>query len=33
MGEWGEDEDIKLKDAVLTLGSNNWAVIAALVPG
>jgi hypothetical protein len=31
-GKWAEDEDIKLKDAVLMHdGSKNWAAIAALV--
>jgi hypothetical protein len=30
--KWEEDEDIKLKDAVQKLGSNNWVAIAALVP-
>jgi hypothetical protein len=33
MGKWVEDEDIKLKDAVLTHGGKNWGKIAALVPG
>jgi hypothetical protein len=32
-GEWSEDEDIKLKDAVQTHGGKNWCAIAALVPG
>jgi myb proto-oncogene protein len=32
-GKWIEDEDIKLKDAVLTHGENDWGAIAALVPG
>jgi hypothetical protein len=32
-GKWTEDEDSKLKDAVHTHGGNNWAAIAALVPG
>jgi hypothetical protein len=32
-GTWTEDEDSKLKDAVLTHGSKNWKTIAALVPG
>jgi hypothetical protein len=32
-GTWAEEEDIKLKDAVLTHGGNNWGAIAALVPG
>jgi antitoxin (DNA-binding transcriptional repressor) of toxin-antitoxin stability system len=32
-GKWGEDEDIKLKDAAETHGRKNWSAIAALVPG
>jgi hypothetical protein len=32
-GKWTEDEDSKLKDAVQMHGGNNWAAIAALVPG
>jgi hypothetical protein len=32
-GKWAEDEDIKLKDVVQTLGEKNWGAIAALVPG
>jgi myb proto-oncogene protein len=32
-GKWTADEDIKLKDAKLTHGGKDWAVIAALVPG
>jgi hypothetical protein len=32
-GKWGEDEDIKLKDAVETHGGKHWAAIATLVPG
>jgi hypothetical protein len=32
-GQWAEDEDIKLKNAVQTHGGNNWSAIAALVPG
>jgi myb proto-oncogene protein len=32
-GKWEEDEDSKLKDAIQTQGDNDWAVIAALVPG
>jgi hypothetical protein len=32
-GTWGEDEDLKLKDAVKTHGGQDWASIAALVPG
>jgi hypothetical protein len=32
-GEWTADEVIKLKDAVQTHGSRNWAAIAALIPG
>jgi hypothetical protein len=31
--KWAEDEDIKLKDAVQKLGSNNWVAIAAMVLG
>ena len=36
-GKWGEDEEIKLKDAVQTMavqthGGKNWDAIAALVP-
>jgi hypothetical protein len=31
-GIWAEDEDKKLKDAVLTHGGKDWAAIAALVP-
>jgi hypothetical protein len=30
-GKWTADEEIKLKDAVLTHGSKNWGAIAALV--
>jgi hypothetical protein len=30
---WTEDEDSKLKDAVLSHGGKHWAAIAALVPG
>jgi hypothetical protein len=30
---WAEDEDTKLKDAVLTHGDKGWNEIAALVPG
>jgi hypothetical protein len=30
---WTAYEDIKLKDAVETLGSKNWVAVAALVPG
>jgi hypothetical protein len=33
LGEWTEDEDSKLKDAVQTYGGKNWAEIAALVSG
>jgi myb proto-oncogene protein len=33
MGKWAEDEDTKLKDAVLSNGNKNWKEIAALVPG
>jgi hypothetical protein len=32
-GKWTEDEDLKLKAAVQTLGGKNWPAIAALVPG
>jgi myb proto-oncogene protein len=32
-GEWAEEEDIKLKDAVQTHGGKDWAAITALVPG
>jgi hypothetical protein len=32
-GEWEEDEDIKLKNAVHKHGGKDWAAIAALVPG
>jgi myb proto-oncogene protein len=32
-GKWTEDEDSKLKDAVLTHGGKNWVAIAALIPG
>jgi hypothetical protein len=32
-GKWGEDEDIKLKDAVQTHGGKDWVAISALVPG
>jgi myb proto-oncogene protein len=32
-GEWTEDEDTKLKDAVQRHGGKNWAAIAVLVPG
>jgi hypothetical protein len=32
-GVWTEDEDLKLKAAVQTLGGKNWNKIAALVPG
>jgi hypothetical protein len=31
-GEWAEDEDCKLKDAVQTHGAKNWAGVAALAP-
>jgi hypothetical protein len=30
--KWTEGEDTKLKDAVQTHGSKNWAAISALVP-
>jgi myb proto-oncogene protein len=33
MGEWTEDEDIKLKDAAQMHGGKNWAAIAELVSG
>jgi hypothetical protein len=32
-GEWGEDDDIKLKDAVQRHGGKTWVTIAGLVPG
>jgi hypothetical protein len=32
-GKWTEDEDSKLKDAVLTHGDKDWKGVAALVPG
>jgi hypothetical protein len=32
-GEWAEDEDSKLKDAVHTHGDKKWGAIAELVPG
>jgi hypothetical protein len=32
-GEWTEDEDDKLNDAVQTHGGKNWIAIARLVPG
>jgi hypothetical protein len=32
-GKCAEGEDRKLKDAVQTHGDNDWAAIAALVPG
>jgi hypothetical protein len=32
-GKWAEGEDSKLKDAVVTHGGEDWATIAALVPG
>jgi alkylhydroperoxidase/carboxymuconolactone decarboxylase family protein YurZ len=32
-GGWTANEDKKLKDAVLSHGSKDWAAIAALVPG
>jgi hypothetical protein len=32
-GQWVEDEDIKLKDAVQRHGVKNWVAISALVPG
>jgi hypothetical protein len=32
-GKWTEDEDSKLKDAVLTHGDKNWKEVAAQVPG
>jgi hypothetical protein len=31
--KWAEDDDSKLKEAVQTHGSKNWAVLCALVPG
>jgi hypothetical protein len=33
VGTWAEDEDKKLRDAVLTYGGKNWKEIAALIPG
>jgi hypothetical protein len=33
MGKWAADEDSKLKDAVITHGGKNWALIATLVSG
>jgi myb proto-oncogene protein len=32
-GEWSEDEDIKLQDAVQTHDDKDWAAISSLVPG
>jgi hypothetical protein len=32
-GKWSDDEDKKLKGAVLTHGGKNWDKIAAMVPG
>jgi hypothetical protein len=32
-GEWSEDEDSKLKDAVQTHGDKDWGEISMLVPG
>jgi hypothetical protein len=32
-GKWGEDEDIKLKDAIQMHGAKNWKEIAVLVLG
>jgi myb proto-oncogene protein len=32
-GKWTEDEDSKLKDAVVTHGDKTWKKVAALVPG
>jgi hypothetical protein len=32
-GNWTDDEDIKLKDAVQTHGGRTWGAIAALIPG
>jgi hypothetical protein len=32
-GNWTEDEDLKLKNAVQMHGGKNWDAIAALVPG
>jgi myb proto-oncogene protein len=32
-GKWTPDEDSKLKDAVQTHSSKDWAAIAVLVPG
>jgi myb proto-oncogene protein len=33
LGKWTVEEDAKLTDAVKEHGVNNWAAIAALVPG
>jgi hypothetical protein len=33
VGNWKEEEDIKLKNAVHKHGGKNWVAIAALVPG
>jgi hypothetical protein len=33
VGRWTEDEDIKLKVAVLTAGKRDWGAISAQVPG
>ena len=32
-GKWAEDEDTKLKDAVLTHGDKDWKKVATLVLG
>jgi myb proto-oncogene protein len=32
-GQWAEDEDSKLKDAVQRHGGKDWDAITALVPG
>jgi myb proto-oncogene protein len=32
-GEWSEDEDIKLENAVITHDGKDWAVLSTLVPG
>jgi myb proto-oncogene protein len=32
-GQWAEDEDSKLRDAVQRHGGKNWGAITALVPG
>jgi hypothetical protein len=32
-GKWAEDEDKKLKDAVLTHSGTNWPAVSELIPG